>query len=315
LAIRANQEMTYTHVQLGSTLRSYAQLARVSNLPTCVSNVLVGVALGTANRSPRPLFVIATVAVGICLLYVAGMALNDAVGVKIDQQIRPNRPIPSGRISVRAAYTFAGITSAIGIAILGMFGWTAFCLAVVLVGVIVGYDSLHHRHPWALILMGVCRGLVYVTAAAAVIDYSGTDQLPATTYGLLLIWLATTIGLYTASMTAIAQTQNNPRLSPRRWLAVLMLVVVVLAWIPAQPSGDLLWAGVVGCSMFFWLGRAAGFVFCAPPKVHHAVSRWLSGMCLVDAYFLALLGCPVASSVALACFLITHYAHQHISGT
>ena len=37
------------------------------------------------------------------LLYAGGVALNDVYDVDIDRQERPERPIPSGRISLAAA--------------------------------------------------------------------------------------------------------------------------------------------------------------------------------------------------------------------
>ena len=96
---------------IGATIRDYAELARVSNLPTTFTNVLVGCAIGSFGLPPRgtgglgdfPWIKLPVVWLAIACLYTAGMALNDVIDAPIDAMERPNRPIPSGRISRRAA--------------------------------------------------------------------------------------------------------------------------------------------------------------------------------------------------------------------
>ena len=83
-------------------MRAWLELARVSNLPTCVSNVLVGAAIGGVTcEIAWP--AVGIVAVAVMLLYVGGMALNDVVDYRIALRQRPRRRIPSGRIPLRTA--------------------------------------------------------------------------------------------------------------------------------------------------------------------------------------------------------------------
>jgi hypothetical protein len=63
------------------------------------------------------------------------------------------------------------------------------------------------------------------------------------------------------------------------------------------------------------MGRAAGAVLASPPNTRAAVHLWISGMCLIDVFFLTLLGQPQAALAALACFGITVYLHRLIAGT
>ena len=88
-----------------SDTQGWLRILRISNSPTIVSNIMVGVALSIhahhvqwSDRihSPplqlfKPLFFISTV---LLLLYFAGMILNDAFDAKRDADIRPERPIP-----------------------------------------------------------------------------------------------------------------------------------------------------------------------------------------------------------------------------
>jgi len=79
--------------------KQYAALTRISNLPTCWTNVLTGCAIGSiAASEPVAILPVVVLSIIVSLFYMAGMALNDLVDVKIDKEQRPDRPIASGRI-------------------------------------------------------------------------------------------------------------------------------------------------------------------------------------------------------------------------
>ncbi|MFD1733967.1 hypothetical protein ACFSC4_26390 [Deinococcus malanensis] len=74
-------------------LRGYLALARISNSPTIVSNVLAGAALGamTAGTTAEPGTLLALMAAMVAY-YTAGMYLNDYLDFQIDCRERPERP-------------------------------------------------------------------------------------------------------------------------------------------------------------------------------------------------------------------------------
>src|SRR5262245_42928808 len=86
-------------------LRPWLELARVSNLPTVWTNVIAAWLLAGGAWEFRPL---AWLLAGGSLVYTGGMFLNDAADAKWDRANRPERPIPTGRISPAQAWT-AGI--------------------------------------------------------------------------------------------------------------------------------------------------------------------------------------------------------------
>lgn len=285
-------------------LWDYAELGRISNLPTCVSNVLVGCAIGAAGQT-FPWSSAPWIAAAVCLFYVAGMALNDAVDVEIDRRERPERPIPSGRIRLREAYGLVGLAFAAGLAVLSLLGPAALATGLALVAVIILYDLLHKRFAASVMLMGSTRGLVYLVAAVAV-------GWPLAVRPALL--LAGTLTLYTIAITVVARSENQQQLDARRWISVAMPVVVLaVAW-QVRPAEWLL-AILGGVALAAWLARAGAAVFQSPPNTKAAVLTWISGMCLVDTYFLALLARPAAAAVALGCFSLTVYAHRRVMGT
>src|SRR5689334_3651974 len=100
------------------------------------------------------------------------MYLNDAFDRRFDAQNRPERPIPSGAVSATAVLTLGFGMLLSGTAIAGTIGFdraqggTAGERALLLAAVIVLYDIWHKNNPLSPVLMGMCRVLVYVTAAA-----------------------------------------------------------------------------------------------------------------------------------------------------
>src|ERR1019366_1143630 len=81
--------------------RSYAQLVRLPNLPSALADIgLAGLATGlVVARLPVFLLLLTSSA----CLYLAGMVWNDYFDLDQDRRERPDRPIPSGAITLRRA--------------------------------------------------------------------------------------------------------------------------------------------------------------------------------------------------------------------
>ena len=152
-----------------------------------------------ASRAPFHVRDIVLVSVAVSLLYTAGMFLNDAFDHAFDATHRTDRPLPMGDV------TRAEVLG-IGFALLAAGGlllaWTATTSAVLwalaLAAAILYYDCRHKRDRLGPLVMGVCRGLVYCLAAAAV----GAAVSPAvvlaavviTGYVVALTWVAKQAG-------------------------------------------------------------------------------------------------------------------------
>src|SRR5215467_11229836 len=91
----------YNSLRNSSSLVAWLQLLRLPNVFTAVADVTMGylVVLGEL----RPALYFGLLVASSVLLYLSGMVLNDVFDAKVDAQDRPDRPIPSGRISRRAA--------------------------------------------------------------------------------------------------------------------------------------------------------------------------------------------------------------------
>lgn len=121
-------------------------------------------------------------------LYSGGMALNDYADRALDAVERPERPIPSGRVSPRRALGIATACLGVGLGLAASGGGRrAFAVAVPLVGAIVAYNTVFKDTAVGPVGMAACRGLDVMMGAGG----AGVAA-PA----------AATVALHTAAVTA-----------------------------------------------------------------------------------------------------------------
>jgi 4-hydroxybenzoate polyprenyltransferase len=293
-------------------LATYLELARLSNAPTVISNVLVGAAIGTRGGVAPPARVIAVCAASALLLYVGGMVLNDVCDAEIDGASRPERPIPSGRIRASRAGALAVSCLLLGVAGLALLGTASALLGALLAAAIVAYDLTHHRWRAAALIMGGCRGLVYLVAAVAAGAAIGrTAGASVEIHGGLL---AAALALYVVVITIVARSETDDAMPPDRSSAFAPPVIALAPAIAIRPLAAA-WAIVAGIPLVIHLAWAASRLLRRRPDVKGAVLAWLAGISLVDAFFLTLLERPTWAIVAAACFAVTVAAHRRIPGT
>lgn len=301
-----------------STIRAYLELARVSNALTVVTNALTGCAIAIAsgrtidgNDAVRPAEaglpggVIALVGLALVLMYIAGMALNDVFDASEDRRERPGRPIPSGRVTAPAACGFALACMAGGLTILALQSRPALVLGLVLAACIIAYNWLHQRSAASVVLMGACRGLVYLTAAAAFawpLDWTIAGTLAAAL-------LAYVIAL---SLVARHETRTGHHAGP--WT---MLVLPIIALAPALFIHPMNWlvAAVCGVLLVLWLAATSMHLRANPPRIGAAITGWLAGICLIDALYVALLDQPRLALACVGCFIVTRGMQRIIPAT
>ena len=139
-------------------LRTALRLGRVSNLPTVVTNVLAGCMLSTTMFSVS---VYAGLCVAMIFAYAGGMYLNDAFDRDFDARVRPERPIPSGEVSVQHVFTLGfgmlalGVVCVLLVTLRGSGGTTlaAGSSMLALAGTIVFYDLYHKQNPFSPVVI------------------------------------------------------------------------------------------------------------------------------------------------------------------
>ena len=149
-------------------MRPWLELLRISNLPTVWSNLIAGGVVSAAFEGRVSVVPMTIVLIAGSCLYLAGMVLNDVFDAAIDARERPGRPIPSGRVSMRAAAIAGWGLLAIGAGLPWLVSMTAGSVAVVIAVLVVFYDLWHARTAWSVVLMGLCRSGLYLLGAAGV---------------------------------------------------------------------------------------------------------------------------------------------------
>ncbi|MGW7514096.1 UbiA family prenyltransferase [Streptomyces sp. NPDC054796] len=123
---------------------AWLQLLRVSALFTVPGDALAGAAV-TGCRPNRG----TALAVGASLcLYEAGMALNDWADRETDAVERPDRPLPSGRLTPNAALAAATGLTVAGLGLGAAAGRGPACVSAALAATVWAYD-LHLKHTRA----------------------------------------------------------------------------------------------------------------------------------------------------------------------
>ncbi len=233
------------------TPKAWLELARVSNLPTVWSNVIMGLAWGVSRDmtelgldpsvvarpplgallSQSPMLLVAG-----SLIYTAGMLLNDVWDRSVDARERPDRPLPRGAVCPHRALAVALVLLCAGLAASAVFTspWV-LPLTAGLVACVVLYNALHTRWPGAVGLMAACRGLLVFAAVMAVWS-PGTAQL-----GLRLVPAAALFG-YTLLIAAVARREVA--------LARVPLVVALIVAMPLLDATFCLVAGQLGAAGF-----------------------------------------------------------------
>ncbi|MFA9476775.1 UbiA family prenyltransferase [Phycisphaerales bacterium AB-hyl4] len=322
-------------------MRVWLEVTRLSNLPTVLSNVLVGLAMALEVYG-RPIWggyprveqdhvtlwrVLIhdgwPVLIAMAMFYCAGMVLNDVFDRAYDRERRPERPIPSGRLATRTAVIATVVFALIGMFVIARTGlWPTVFSAALLVS-IVAYNALHRRWAWTVAFMGINRGGVYVVAAAvtAAAVAAAPVAVPMSAYwaafGRIVLPFAIILALYTAAMTYLARRENDAEVGRRRLLAWALPVLAIAGMMSVVPTTVemVALAAVVGLCVLLWLGRCAQQYSDGPPHTRPAVMGWLAGMCLIDAYFLSLMGRPAFAGVALVCFGATLLWQRRVTGT
>lgn len=238
----------------------YARLLRLPNIFTAIADGVVGYLITHdvfLSRAEPALLVVAS-----CGCYLAGMVLNDLWDRDIDAVERPERPIPSGRISSATAARLGWGLLVVGVAC----GWgTAAIAGNARVGVVISllatmvvlYDRLLKRTPAGPLAMGICRMLNVLLGMSLL---SGPWQpmhwMIADGFGLYIVgvtWLARTeaqvssrLQLFAASILMMAGlgmlyrfpsmadgVPNSLRpvyaeLEPQRWMWLWIIVAMMV---------------------------------------------------------------------------------------
>jgi 4-hydroxybenzoate polyprenyltransferase len=226
-----------------SLLLAWLRLFRIPNVFTALADVLMGFAL--VQRSFEPITPLACLLLASAFLYTAGMVLNDVFDVEQDTRERPQRPIPSGQISLGLARAVGFGLLVTGVVLGGVAGylpgspaaipWRSAVMALAIAASVVLYDAVLKRTFVAPVFMGLCRFfnvLLGASVAAATAINEPAAQMLWFTNGQLLC--AGAIAVYVFGITIFARTEasQSQRIQLTQGFALLAFGIAMLLLVP-----------------------------------------------------------------------------------
>lgn len=171
-----------------TTRADVLELLRAPAAFSAIGDSLVGVYAGGPVNPRQLLTPIASV-----LIYAGGMGLNDWADRELDAEERPERPIPSGRISADKALAISSGLLAGGVAVAGLVGGgRGLVRGSVLAGTVVAYDTVAKDTPAGPWVMAACRVLDVLLGAGSL-----KSALPP----------ALTMGAHTVAVTYLSRAE------------------------------------------------------------------------------------------------------------
>lgn len=142
-------------------IKSYLQLARPANIITAIADIFAGAAIATFSFSLNDiklenLLLLSLSTVG---LYGGGIVFNDIFDLELDKIERPERILPSGKISKTNAIIFGLILLVIGVLAAFLCSIISGIIALIIAILALFYDKFgKHFYVFGPINMGLCRG-------------------------------------------------------------------------------------------------------------------------------------------------------------
>jgi len=126
--------------------KDYLILVRFPNLFTLPSNILVGFVIVSTLSQIVFVQVLFVVTISI-LIYCVGIMLNDYFDFTIDKKERPDRPLPSGKISRKIAILLAFVFSILVLILSFIVSMQTLAISSILLAVVFGYDKYLKKTP------------------------------------------------------------------------------------------------------------------------------------------------------------------------
>jgi 4-hydroxybenzoate polyprenyltransferase len=274
-------------------MRDWLRLLRVPNLATAAADGLAGylVVAGLRTVDWPPAACWWAIVAGLCF-YAGGVVLNDVCDVELDRRERPERPLPSGAISVRAAARLGQSLLALGAAAACGAAFAAQAPGPALVGAALSVAIwLYDRHakgtPLGPVVMGSCRGLAWLLGMTA----AGGPVAPHQ-------WaIPAGMAIYVAGITLFARdeagrSRSGPLMAGAALMAGGLAIAAASVWLPLRLDGTVggrplpattwltLW-GIISASIV--LRAVVAILDPAPARVRLAVGNAIMSLITLDA--------------------------------
>lgn len=295
---------------MNTTLRTYAELVRAPAAITVPGDVVAG-ALAAGRPGIRRTTGLAASSVA---LYWAGMALNDWADRAEDAAERPERPIPSGRLTPRAALaTAVGLTGAgLGLAALAGGRRTLLRRTLPLAVAVWAYDLGLKSTPLGPAAMAAARALDVLHGTG---PGRAAAALPA----------ATAVAAHTFAVTRLSrhEVDGAPTSEPKLSLATTTAITGAGAARLLAGAGTgtkTAYAALTGAALATYAGTCARAQTAvvrdpSPPRVRAAVGAGIHALLPLQATLVARAGAPLIALPLVAALPLVGRLTRKVSST
>ncbi|WP_443642673.1 UbiA family prenyltransferase [Candidatus Levibacter sp. Uisw_134_01] len=287
-------------------LKTLFELGRISNLPTVWSNVLAGIVIagGTIGLQSTSILI-----ASLSLFYIGGMFLNDAFDTKFDIVQRPERPIPSKKITQKMVFIIGFTLLILGIFLLyiealrtNIFNLNLILfLGMMLSAFIIIYNKYHKNNAYSPLIMGLCRISIYFIVSAFFLSYFNIHIFEASIF--LLSYL---IGLtYLAKQEDIGYLKNQ-------WPLLFLIAPIIYGYTLIENYFSYIAFGIFVLNIFL----ALSYTFIEKKRnIKKSVTLLISGICIYDFILIAHHGEVILAILSLVFFVLTLFFQKYIPGT
>ena len=280
---------------LSAARRGYLQLMRLPNVFTAMADVAMGFLFVQAPSwrwdAWWDSWTLGLLLAATSLLYMAGVVLNDVFDLEIDRRERPERPLPSGRVSPAAASRLGWWLLVLGVLV---GSGTAFfvgqmrpgTVAALLATCILLYDAWLKRTPMGPLAMGACRTLNVMLGMSAIDVPLHVDH-----------WLvAGGIGIYVAGVTWFARREASQSNRLHLGLSTMVMIagIAMLAAFPACSQRTILVGAAIAPGQWYLWSAVLGLLIVwrclwsiidpRPARVQTAVGLCVLSIVMLDAF-------------------------------
>ncbi len=155
---------------------SYIELARPQNCLMAGIAIAIGGLIGVESAFIEHILPIVLASIVGCVITAGGNAINDFYDARIDAINRPDRPIPSGRISPNGALIFSLSLFLIGITLSFFINLTCQFIALLSSIALIYYSrTLKRTILWGNLCIGYLVGSTFLFGGAAVGNFVATS--------------------------------------------------------------------------------------------------------------------------------------------
>ncbi|TAA47506.1 hypothetical protein EXY25_09810 [Corallincola spongiicola] len=277
------------HMANRTLTKAILQLIRLPNGFSAIGNIVAAFFIATQGHGDIA-ELLTLIAISLCFFH-GGMVLNDCFDLNEDRRERPERPLPSGQLSVKWAFVGGAGLLLTGLALSLSLGMQSFYIALALAINVVAYDAIRHQGFVAAGLMGSCRYLNWLLGLSII-------ELNALWALLPLPVFAYIFGLTLLSQQETCATNPKRLLTVAAVMTVVMLLLVTL-WFGQTPHGYLFLAMTLSGWIILMLRLKQLYNDFTPGAVKGMVIMLLMGIIPFDALLLLAAGLPLAALALL----------------